>query len=60
MNVFQLFTQGDGVSKSSNTVAAGHVGEQLGGDLWKSWLLHRASGDVARSTAAFWQSCVGR
>jgi len=24
--------------------------------LWKTWLLRRASGDVARSTAAFWQS----
>ncbi|EJL80468.1 biopolymer transport protein [Polaromonas sp. CF318] len=24
--------------------------------LWKTWLLHRAAGDVARSTAAFWQS----
>ena len=24
--------------------------------LWKAWLLRRASGDVARSTAAFWQS----
>ena len=24
--------------------------------LWKSWLLHRAVGDVARSIAAFWQS----
>lgn len=24
--------------------------------LWKSWMLHRASGDVARCTAAFWQS----
>ena len=24
--------------------------------LWKSWLLKRAVGDVARSTAAFWQS----
>jgi biopolymer transport protein ExbB len=24
--------------------------------LWKSWLLHRATGDVKRSTAAFWQS----
>ena len=24
--------------------------------LWKAWLLKRASGDVARSTAAFWQS----
>jgi biopolymer transport protein ExbB len=24
--------------------------------LWKGWLLNRASGDVARSTAAFWQS----
>ncbi|MES2282430.1 MAG: MotA/TolQ/ExbB proton channel family protein [Pseudomonadota bacterium] len=23
---------------------------------WKSWMLHRAVGDVARSTAAFWQS----
>jgi len=24
--------------------------------LWKAWLLHRAVGDVARSTAVFWQS----
>jgi biopolymer transport protein ExbB len=24
--------------------------------LWKTWLLQRATGDVARSTAAFWQS----
>jgi biopolymer transport protein ExbB len=24
--------------------------------LWKAWLLQRATGDVARSTAAFWQS----
>ncbi|MES2189660.1 MAG: MotA/TolQ/ExbB proton channel family protein [Pseudomonadota bacterium] len=24
--------------------------------LWKAWLLHRAVGDTARSTAAFWQS----
>jgi biopolymer transport protein ExbB len=24
--------------------------------LWKAWLLHRAVADVARSTAAFWQS----
>lgn len=24
--------------------------------LWKAWLLKRAMGDVARSTAAFWQS----
>ncbi len=24
--------------------------------LWKSWVLRRAGGDVARSTAAFWQS----
>jgi biopolymer transport protein ExbB len=24
--------------------------------LWKGWLLQRATGDVARSTAAFWQS----
>lgn len=24
--------------------------------VWKSWMLHRAVGDVARSTAAFWQS----
>jgi biopolymer transport protein ExbB len=24
--------------------------------LWKGWMLRRATGDVARSTAAFWQS----
>ncbi|MEO6974021.1 MAG: MotA/TolQ/ExbB proton channel family protein [Rhodoferax sp.] len=26
--------------------------------LWKTWLLRRASGDVSRSTAAFWQSAT--
>jgi len=24
--------------------------------LWKAWMLHRATADVARSTAAFWQA----
>ena len=24
--------------------------------LWKAWLLHRAAGDVTRSTTAFWQA----
>ena len=56
MNAVQLFWAGDGVSK---TVALLLLAMSIGSwvvILWKSWLLHRASGDVVRCVAAFWQS----
>ena len=56
MNVFQLFTQGDGVSKVVTLLLLAMSVSSWVVILWKSWLLRRASGDVARSTAAFWQA----
>lgn len=56
MNLAQLFLQGDGVSR---TVVLLLLAMSVGSwvvILWKSWLLHRASGDVLRCVAAFWQS----
>ncbi len=56
MNVWQLLKQGDavtafvGVALLLMSVASWVV------ILWKSWLLRRASSDVAKSTAAFWQA----
>lgn len=56
MNVIDVFLQGDAVSHGvalcllSMSVASWVV------ILWKSWLLQRAQGDVARATAAFWQT----
>jgi biopolymer transport protein ExbB len=56
MNVFQLFTQGDGVSKVVTLLLLAMSVSSWVVILWKSWLLRRASGDVARCTAAFWQA----
>ena len=56
MNVIQLLSQGDVVTQ---LVALFLLSMSVGSwvvILWKSWLLHRASGDVARCIAAFWQS----
>jgi biopolymer transport protein ExbB len=56
LNFYGLMTQGGAVSQIvailllTMSVASWVV------ILWKAWLLHRATGDVARSTAAFWQS----
>ena len=56
MSFWQLFAQGDAVIKGVllllllMSVASWVV------LLWKAWLLQRASLDVARSTAAFWQA----
>ncbi len=58
MNVFALITQGDAVTGLvavlllSMSVASWVV------IVWKAWLLKRAVGDVARSTAVFWQSAA--
>ncbi|MBA4328385.1 MAG: flagellar motor protein MotA [Polaromonas sp.] len=56
MNVLALITQGDAVT---GLVAALLLLMSVASwvvIVWKAWLLRRASGDVARSTAAFWQS----
>jgi biopolymer transport protein ExbB len=56
MSVLQLFLQGDAVSQLvSLLLLAMSVGSWVV-ILWKAWLLHRASADVTRCVAAFWQS----
>jgi biopolymer transport protein ExbB len=56
MNVGQQLLQGDAVSKTVTLLLlAMSVGSWVI-IVWKSWLLKRAVGDVARCTAAFWQS----
>jgi biopolymer transport protein ExbB len=56
MNLIELLTQGDAVSKGvALTLLVMSVSSWVV-IVWKTWLLRRAVGDVARSTAAFWQS----
>jgi biopolymer transport protein ExbB len=49
-------TQGDAVSKLVGVLLLAMSVASWVVILWKSWLLQRSVGDVARSTAAFWQS----
>ncbi len=56
MSVLRLLADGDGVTR---LVAVALFLMSTGSwvvILWKGWLLRRASNDVERSTAAFWQS----
>jgi biopolymer transport protein ExbB len=56
MNAVNAFLQGDAATQTVTVVLlAMSVGSWVI-ILWKSWLLRRASSDVARSVAAFWQS----
>ena len=56
MNAAHLFLQGDAVTKMvAVLLLLMSVGSWVV-ILWKSWLLHRASGDVVRCLAAFWSS----
>ena len=56
MSLAQLYLQGDGVSRAVTLLLlAMSVGSWVV-IVWKSWLLHRALGDVMRSVSAFWQS----
>jgi biopolymer transport protein ExbB len=56
MNLAQFFWQGDALARGvALLLLAMSVGSWVV-ILWKSWLLHRASTDVARCIAAFWQS----
>lgn len=56
MNVFDLFTQGDAVTRLVAVLLLAMSVASWVVILWKGWLLRRASTDVGRSTAAFWQS----
>ena len=56
MSLVDLLSQGDAVTR---VVAALLLAMSVASwvvILWKAWLLRRASKDVGRSTAAFWQS----
>ena len=56
MNFMSLMTQGGAVSVVVAVVLLCMSIASWVVILWKAWLLKRSVGDVARSTAAFWQS----
>lgn len=56
MNAAQLFWQGDVVTRGVALLLLAMSVSSWVVIVWKSWLLHRASGDVVRSVAAFWSS----
>ncbi len=56
MNLAQLFWQGDALTRGVALLLLLMSVSSWVVILWKSWLLQRASLDVARSIAAFWQS----
>jgi biopolymer transport protein ExbB len=56
MNFMSLMTQGGAVSVMVAVLLLLMSIASWVVILWKAWLLQRAVGDVARSTAAFWQS----
>jgi biopolymer transport protein ExbB len=56
MSFSQLFTQGDAISRLVAVLLLLMSVASWVMIVWKGWLLRRASRDVARSTAAFWQS----
>jgi biopolymer transport protein ExbB len=51
-----LFRQGDAVTQGVAILLLAMSVASWVVILWKAWLLRRAGSDVARSTAAFWQS----
>lgn len=58
MNFSVLWAQGDGVSKAVTLLLLTMSVASWVVIVWKAWLLRRALGDVARSTAAFWQAAT--
>ena len=56
MNLPGVISQGDAISKAVALLLLAMSVASWVVIFWKAWLLHRASGDVARSIAAFWQS----
>lgn len=58
MSLWEIVQQGDAVTRLvALTLLAMSVGSWVV-ILWKGWLLHCSRVDVARSTAAFWQSAT--
>jgi biopolymer transport protein ExbB len=58
MNAFQFILQGDAISKTVSILLLVMSVASWVVILLKAWTLRRASSDVARSTAAFWQSAT--
>ncbi|MEY4425987.1 MAG: hypothetical protein RL535_285 [Pseudomonadota bacterium] len=58
MNAFQFILQGDAISKSVAILLLLMSVASWVVILLKTWVLRRASSDVARSTAAFWQAAT--
>ena len=56
MSFLDLFSQGDAVTKAVAVLLLAMSVASWVVIVWKAWLLKRAVGDVARSTAVFWQS----
>lgn len=56
MNLLELFRQGDTLTRAVGLLLLAMSVASWVVILWKGWLLRRAGTDVARSTAAFWQS----
>ena len=56
MSFTDLFRQGDAVTQVVAVLLLAMSVSSWVVILWKAWMLRRASGDVARSTAAFWQA----
>ena len=56
MSFLELFNQGDAVTKIVAALLLAMSVASWVVILWKAWLLRRATRDVQRSTAAFWQS----
>ena len=56
MSLLELFAQGDAVTKLVAALLLAMSVASWVVILWKAWLLRRASRDVGRSTAVFWQS----
>ncbi|MGE4241341.1 MotA/TolQ/ExbB proton channel family protein [Ramlibacter sp.] len=56
MTFWEVLRQGDAVTQAVALLLLAMSVASWVVILWKGWLLRRAAGDVARSTAAFWQS----
>lgn len=58
MNAAHFLTQGSAVTRAVAAVLLGMSVASWVVIVWKAWLLRRAAHDVARATAAFWQSAT--
>ena len=56
MSFMSLFRQGDAITQVVALLLLAMSVSSWVVILWKAWMLHRATADVARSTAAFWQA----